>query len=264
MKVVSLHDRSEVECFARRDTFLHLYELGDLDDFFWPHTVWYAHKDDGGQVRHLALLYLDQSIPTLLALSRDQSAMRAFLLALIPILPPRLYVHTGEEAVRAFEGCYDIRPRGPHHKMGLVDSSRVAGLDTSEVMTLSAADSDLLATLYRVSYPDNWFIPRMLETGVYQGIRRGGALISVAGVHVYSLKYKVAALGNVTTHPDWRGRGFATLATAKLCQELLRRGVDQIGLNVHADNQAAIACYRKLGFERIVDYGEFLLEPAPK
>jgi predicted GNAT family acetyltransferase len=62
-----------------------------------------------------------------------------------------------------------------------------------------------------------------------------------------------------TTHPDARGRGLATLTTAKLCQELLR-SVDDIGLNVRADNVAAIACYTKLGFTKIGAYGEYQLQ----
>jgi ribosomal protein S18 acetylase RimI-like enzyme len=30
-----------------------------------------------------------------------------------------------------------------------------------------------------------------------------------------------------------------------------------VGLNVEADNQIAIACYEKLGFERVTSYGEY-------
>jgi predicted GNAT family acetyltransferase len=101
----------------------------------------------------------------------------------------------------------------------------------------------------------------MLQTGFYYGVRRGPDLVSVAGVHVYSRPYQVAALGNITTRPDARGRGLATAATARLCQELLRAGVEHVGLNVKADNRAAIACYEKLGFERVAGYGEYTVEP---
>lgn len=99
----------------------------------------------------------------------------------------------------------------------------------------------------------------MLETGYYYGIKRGETLVSVAGVHIYSQEYKVAALGNITTHPQCRGQGLGTLVTAKLCQALLEK-VEHIGLNVKADNKSGIACYQKLGFERIAAYEEFALE----
>ena len=116
-----------------------------------------------------------------------------------------------------------------------------------------------LEALYNVSYPGNWFDPRMLETGCYYGIRNGRSLVCVAGIHVYSPRYRVAVLGNVTTHPDFRGRGLGTAACAILCKELLRE-VDHVGLNVKADNSSAIACYERLGFERIATYEEYSLE----
>jgi hypothetical protein len=42
MSMVMLHDKGEIEAFLRRDVSLHIYEIGDLDDVFWPHTTWYA------------------------------------------------------------------------------------------------------------------------------------------------------------------------------------------------------------------------------
>jgi predicted GNAT family acetyltransferase len=99
----------------------------------------------------------------------------------------------------------------------------------------------------------------MLETGQYYGLWVRGELVSAAGVQVYSPKYRVAALGNIATHPAQRGRGYASLVTARLCQSLLET-VTHIGLNVHRDNQAALACYRKLGFETVGKYDEWMVE----
>jgi ribosomal protein S18 acetylase RimI-like enzyme len=258
--VVCLHAKDEVEGFCRQNPFLHLYALGDLDDFFWPHTVWYALRD-GDRVRQLVLLYTDCSLPTVLACA-DQAVgpMRDLLRALLPLLPRRFYAHLTAGLEDVLAEAYRMQPHGAHHKMGLTDPSRVAGWDGHEVAALSPADADDLRALYEASYPGNWFVPRMLETGCYFGVRRGSALVSVAGVHVYSREYKVAALGNVTTRPDVRGQGLATAVTARLCQELLRVGIEHIGLNVKADNRSAIACYQKLGFERVADYGEYTLE----
>ena len=88
---------------------------------------------------------------------------------------------------------------------------------------------------------------------------QGEELMSVAGVHVFSRRYRVAALGNIATHPQARGKGLARVVTAKLCQEL-RGEADHIGLNVKDDNAGAIACYERLGFERCAVYGEYTLE----
>ncbi|MFL5704574.1 MAG: GNAT family N-acetyltransferase [Ktedonobacteraceae bacterium] len=124
---------------------------------------------------------------------------------------------------------------------------------------MTVADLDELETFYADSYPGNWFDPRMLETGCYYGLRRNKQLASVAGIHVYSPRYKVAVLGNVTTHPDYRGQGLATAVCAKLCQALLRT-VDYVGLNVKTDNLSAIKCYERLGFAPIATYEEFECE----
>src|SRR5262245_21241919 len=57
MMLVSLHDKAEIEAFVRQNALLYLFELGDLDDFFWPSTVWYARKAED-TIQQLALLYI--------------------------------------------------------------------------------------------------------------------------------------------------------------------------------------------------------------
>jgi ribosomal protein S18 acetylase RimI-like enzyme len=112
---------------------------------------------------------------------------------------------------------------------------------------------------YEHGYPGNWFVARMLETGLYKGVRRGDQWLALGGVHVYSATRGIAALGNIATHPSHRRRGLATSVTAALCLDLASR-VKLIGLNVHAENHAAIACYGALGFKRVADYDELSLE----
>jgi GNAT superfamily N-acetyltransferase len=175
------------------------------------------------------------------------------------LLPRRLYAHLSEGLADVLGEEYQVSWHGKHYKMGLTKTGLLGGVDTSDVTRLGESDVRELEALYRVSYARNWFDPRMLETGHYYGIRRGGELVSVAGVHVYSPVYKVAALGNITTRPDWRGQGLGTTVTAELCRELLPT-VDHIGLNVKADNVAALACYEGLGFEQVASYQECSLE----
>ncbi len=69
----------------------------------------------------------------------------------------------------------------------------------------------------------------------------------------------MAALGNIATDPALRGQGLAHRATAQLCHTLLAT-VETIGLNVKADNAAAIACYRKLGFDVAAEYEEAMFD----
>ena len=141
--------------------------------------------------------------------------------------------------------------------MALTDPARLATV-TAAGEVLGAADLPALRALYALAYPGNWFDPRMLATGQYLGIRQDGELLAVAGVHVWSPTYRVAALGNVTTHPRVRGQGLAAAVVAALCGRL-RAHVDHVTLNVKADNVAAVRLYRRLGFSRVADYGEYTL-----
>jgi predicted GNAT family acetyltransferase len=147
--------------------------------------------------------------------------------------------------------------------MVFVESSHLDNVDTSKTIQLTPDDLDDMVDLYTISYPGNWFDERMLLSGQYFGIRdHDGQLVSVGGIHVYSPTYQVAALGNITTHPDFRNHGLGTSVIARLCSSLLQR-VETIGLNVRTNNNAAIRSYQKLGFENVAIYHEYMLESKP-
>lgn len=136
-----------------------------------------------------------RSLPTLLGLSEEVEGLKELLRLLLPLLPKRFYAHLSGDATSAFTNDYHAQSHGVHYKMALTDTSRLDIVDISEVIPLSATNLDELQQLYLASYPGNWFEPPMLKTGYYYGIRRGENLVSVAGVHIYSQEYKVAALG---------------------------------------------------------------------
>jgi len=265
-KILCVHDKDLIERYLRLDTPLHIYEIGDLDDFFWGHTTWFAAVGQA-RIHSLALLYSGCALPTLLALAEPvEEPLGELLRSIARLLPRRFYAHLSPGLSEVLAGVepdgFRLEPHGAHCKMTLVDPRRLSEPDTSAVEPLSAADLPQLEQLYRDSYPDSWFEPRMLETGCYFGSRSDdGRLVSVAGVHVLSQRYRVAALGNVATHPQLRGRGLAAATCAKLCRSLLAVA-DHIGLNVRADNAAAIRCYERLGFAITARYEEWQCEPG--
>lgn len=250
-------DKIRIESFLRRNTALHLYELGDLDDFFFSYTTWYAHESDG-RIDSIAMMYRGTELPVLLALSDEPAGgVKELLREISKELPDKFYCHLSPGLEVVFKGSFKLEPHGRHLKMVLSDPNMLKKADISDVVQLGVSDEKEISVFYDAAYPGNWFDVRMLKTGQYFGLRRKGHLVSVAGIHVYSPKYKVAALGNIATLPELRGHGLGTKVTAALCLNLLQT-VDVIGLNVLADNAGAIKCYRKLGFKTCGEYGEFM------
>ncbi|MBB5870336.1 ribosomal protein S18 acetylase RimI-like enzyme [Allocatelliglobosispora scoriae] len=249
----SVHDRAELAAIFLTDPALYAYELGDLDDFFWPYTTWYRRGDD------VALVYHGSGEPTLLAIGRpDQvTGLTELLAELLPLLPRQVYAHITAGAEKAVESRFRVEPSGLHLKMALTDPSRL-GAGPADAVLLTRVDLPELLELYATAYPGNGFDPRMIDTGQYVGIRRGGALVAVAGVHVWSPAYRVAALGNVTTLPELRGQGVGKAAVTALCHHLAAT-VDHVGLNVKADNAAAVGLYAGLGFTVVGEYHELML-----
>src|SRR5947209_12790553 len=120
MKAICLHDKSAIEQFLRRNTFLHLYAIGDLDDFFWQYTTWYALKDLQ-RITQLVLLYTGTGLPVLLGISEEPTeGMRALLESIIHLLPKCFYAHLSGDLATVFADDYRIQSHGPHYKMALV------------------------------------------------------------------------------------------------------------------------------------------------
>jgi GNAT superfamily N-acetyltransferase len=242
-----------IEAFLRRAPYLHLYELGDLDPRETAHTTWIADP----VVDAVVLLYRGLKTPTIVALAEgDPAAQHALLARSASELPPRCYAHLTPGLEAALTPRYRCELLGHCLKMGL--AAQVAKPADESVIRLAASDADEAVRFYAESYPSGYFEPVNLERGPYVAIRDDRGFAAIAGVHVYSQVLRVASLGNIATRPDCRGLGHARRVTAGLCR-LLQTEVDVIGLNVRADNAAAIACYRGVGFDVRHSYDEWLV-----
>ncbi|MCY0928888.1 GNAT family N-acetyltransferase [Streptomyces sp. H27-H1] len=264
MILSSLHDRSALATRFERDPAMHVMELGDLDDLLWPHTSWYT-VSEGGPV---ALLYSVGDVPTLLGFTRpgQASALEDLAEALLPVLPRHFFGHLTGNAAKVLESAYTVRPHGTLLRMALTEPDRADRYPAGpwQPAPLGRGDLPELLELFTQAYPGNWFDHRMLDTGQYVGVRQAGRLVAVAGVHVHSATYRVAAIGNVATHPRVRGQGAGGACVAELCRRL-GKSVEHIGLNVRADNATAVRLYRRLGFSEVTEFTEasFTARPRP-
>ncbi len=262
MGVVELAEKEEIAAFLRRNARAHVYELGDLDDFDWPFTRWLGWERDG-RLEQLVLLYTEPSVPVLLAIAEEPlGAMEDLLRAIRDTLPPALYLHATAPLLGILAERYAIEGAEPHLKLALGRNDLLSE-HALDVDLLEADDLAEIEAFYRAAYPGTWFVPRMLATNRYVGIRHHDRLVCVAGVHVHSPTWGVAALGNVATLRELRGQGLARGACAALCLFLLADGIETIALNVRADNTSAVASYSRLGFEPVATYIEASLELLP-
>lgn len=244
-----LEEAADVLPFLREDPELHLYALADLDPLAWPEVAFFERD---GQV---LMGWYGADPPCYMALSRDVVRMRELVRCMAPALPPRMYLHLTRGCHHPLQEWYDLERTGLMQKMLLQGPLPAAGEPAEE---LEPRHHKELRALYEVAYPDGWFDPRTLATRRYVGLRREGGLVAVAGVHAWSPSLGVAALGNIATHPSWRGQGLARTCVAGLCALLRDRdGIARVGLNVRRDNEAAIRCYEGLGFRPVADYEEW-------
>ncbi|MFN0155718.1 MAG: GNAT family N-acetyltransferase, partial [Gaiella sp.] len=177
MALVETRDREALSAFFRRDPALHAYSLGDLDDFFWPHTRWWAW-DRGQGFEQVALLYSEPDVPVLLLLETEpEGSATPFADALMPVLPERIYAHVSPSLLRQFEAFRTTIDPVPHLKLSQRNLRSLEAIDDPRVSHLTPADLVEVEAFYAGAYPGTWFEPRMLETNRYLGIREDGRLL---------------------------------------------------------------------------------------
>ncbi len=243
--------------FMNKSIGSYLYCYGDLDSRYWDKTKWFAFSEDD-EIRAIAMLYYGSETPVLIALQYYNLIYLVELLnEIVDFLPKTFYGHIAVDALPELQRYSMNNYHGKHYRM-VLDKLELFSFNPN-IKKLYDKHYEALQKLYTVSYPGNWFEKSMFDQGVYYGYFDKDELVAVAGTHIYSEEVAVTALGNITTHPDHRGRGFATILTSALCDEVKKK-TSVIGLSVLAENIQAINCYQKVGFRIINDYDEGLIK----
>jgi ribosomal protein S18 acetylase RimI-like enzyme len=171
------------------------------------------------------------------------------------IRPRAAYIGVRSDALPAVEGHYRV-DAGPQMIRMWVDRAHFRPYPAT-VARLLPVEIGELNRLYQLGFA-SWLPSSTVADGAYYGMRVNGQLVAAAGTHVVSPTARLAVVGNVLTHVDYRGRGFATATTGAVTADLLRF-CDQVVLNVRADNPPAINAYRRLGFIEHTRFDERLI-----
>jgi ribosomal protein S18 acetylase RimI-like enzyme len=244
-------DRDALRAFLEHDRLFAAYALCDLEDREWARSHWGAAWR-GDELIAVALEYAGLS-PQPLFLMGEGDGIEAILRQ---VIRPRVaYVAALAGELPAVEHYYRIDPGASMVRMW-VDRSHFRP-DPSDVRKLLPAEIGELNRLYGLGFA-SWLPASSVSEGVYYGMKVGGQLVSAAGTHVISTAARLGVVGNVLTHHQFRGRGYATAVTGAVTAELLR-SCDQVVLNVRSDNPPALNVYRRLGYQEHCRFEERLI-----
>ncbi len=244
-------DRAVLREFLERDRLYAAYAICDLEEREFARTRWGLAWDGDAPVA-LVLEYNGPTPQPLFVMGRPDGIE----VVLRDLIRPRLaYAAAPLELVPAIETAYRVDP-GPTMVRMWVDRARFRPYPATVGRLLPSEIGDL-NRLYQLGFA-SWLPPSTVAEGVYYGMRVNGQLVSAAGTHVISRTARLAVVGNVLTHVDFRGRGFATAVTGAVTAELLRT-CDQVVLNVRADNPPALNAYRRLGYAEHLRFEERLV-----
>ena len=252
--LLSVHetvDRALLRAFLETDRLYAAYALCDLDDREFSRTRW-GVATAAGRTTAVVLQYAGYS-PQPVFVMGENEGIEAIMASIIK--PRTAYLAARQDNLPALSTRYRVET-GPQMVRMWVDRERFRPCP-GPAQRLLPVDVGELNRLYQLGFA-SWLPASAIADGLYYGIRAGGQLVSAAGTHVISPSARLAVVGNVMTHAEHRGRGYATAVTGAVTEELLRF-CDQVVLNVRADNPPALAAYRRLGYETHVLFEERLI-----
>jgi len=254
-QIRKLNDKDEILAFLQQDRFYATYAIGDLEPDFFPQCEWFAAGAEG-RIQALTLHFTGLDPHALFTMGASDG------LALIlgsALRPERVYFTGRSEHLPAVRAFYSLGKIEKMLRMMVYDKDFRPV--TGKPLKLGPGYCSELKRLYSLGESRGEsviaFSPYQLAQGVFYGIEKRGRLLAAAGTHLVAPTYGVAAVGNVFTDPDYRGRGYATLCTSAVTKELLSQGMDVV-LNVQEGNADAIHIYEKLGYRRYCRFIEVL------
>ena len=240
-EVRELKQRRDVRAWLSVDRPFSAYALGHLEGGLLEYARFWVAEGRGGSGLVMHASALGQSMVTV----GDPAAIAA----IVSVHPgPRAtYLTTAaSEHVDALRDAYLVGEVLAMRRMSVThpDFTPVSGL----TRRLRGRDANRINWLYSLEGGRGRYVPAAIEQAIYYGVVEGDLLVSVAGTHIVAPNEGVAVVGNVYTHPEYRGRGYAERVTSAVSTELFERGCGEVVLTVDPLNTPAVAAYTHLGF----------------
>ncbi|MCZ2109336.1 MAG: GNAT family N-acetyltransferase [Dehalococcoidia bacterium] len=220
------------------------YALGQLEPALFVRTRWFWARGTTGTG---LVLHSRGGLGDATFVMGDPDAVAAIL----SIQPgnAHTYATCQPQHLDALKQVYRLANQQPMIRMS-VTSGEFQGVSRVPTVALGGVDIRRINSLYGSEGGPSYYIPEHIDAGVYRGVVIEGRLVAIAGTHVVSRQERVAVVGNVFTHPAYRGYGFATAVTSAVTTELLNY-CKTVVLTVDPHNSPAVAAYHRLGYREV-------------
>ena len=243
LTIVETDDREWLAHRLQRDRYNAAYALAQLDDDAWPEAAYYVCQTPQGES---VVCHSRAGLGQATTLAGPVDGVSATLL-LHPGFPTTFAIGDPDHA-SALESVYTFRQVKRMMRM-MVDRDTFRP-NRRAAQPMVAAHVDLLNRLYNAEGEPAHYRGSHIGEGCYWGVVDEDRLVAVAGTHAIGITHGIAILGNVFTHPRYRGRGHGTTVTSAVTAALLEQ-VGEVVLSVDPDNAPAVRAYRNLGYRHV-------------
>jgi GNAT superfamily N-acetyltransferase len=237
-----VQDRTRLLDLLRRSEAFNAYAIAHLDAALFPLADFYVAESGSAT----AVLAHTRGGPGPATHAWGDPRLVGALVRLHPGSRGRLLTCQSEHVDELLEVYNLWRPQTMMRMRVDAESFRPPA-DRGPVRRLLAADAPELNRLYALEGEGIAYSGRHVREGVYFGALYRGRIVAAAGTHTFSKSMRVAVVGNVFTHPDFRGRGLGTAVTAAVTAQLLEE-CDLVVLSVDPANRSARHVYETLGY----------------
>lgn len=225
------------------DRYNTAYALAQLDDDAWSEAEFFLCRTPNG----LAVVCHSRAGLGYATTSTGPSDGVRAILALHPGFPTTFAI-ADPRHTDALKTAYSFRHITRMMRMLVTRESFQPNNRPAQPML--GAHVQLINRLYNAEGDPTQYRKEHIAEGCYWGVVDNERLVAVAGTHAIGRTHSIAILGNVFTHPRFRGRGHATTATSAVTAALLEQ-LDEVVLSVDPKNEPAVHAYRNLGYRQV-------------
>jgi len=219
-------DKVRILEYLETDRLYAAYAIGDLEPGLFAECTWGGAERDG-RLRAIGLHFCGLE-PAAFFLMGDPEGVRMVLRDALH--PERVYLTCRAEHLPAVGESYAWEGE-PRSMWRMALRRRDIPQGEKDCVRMTAGHAEQIRKL--IAQGDiSGFAAAQIQQGVFYGIYEDELLVSAAGTHLVSPNYGVAGVGNIVTHPEYRGRGYGQAAVGAVLAELVRIGIRDIVLNV--------------------------------